>query len=156
MITLIAAINHNNLLGKDNTMPWYVKEDLQHFKQATLHKDVLMGRKTYESLPVHLNDRNLFVLTNQTRLSNLHENVTIIHDLKTFINKYIKTSNELMVAGGASIYEQVLPYADRLVLSLIDDHQHGDAYFPTFSSEEFMVRQVIEHPTFIVKEYTRK
>jgi dihydrofolate reductase len=155
MITLIAAINHNNLLGKDNDMPWHVPEDLNHFKAETLHKVVLMGRKTYQSLPGVLKNRKIYVLTASDTLDNIQEDVTIIHDLEAFITKFIGVPKELMVAGGASIYKQVLPYADKIVLSLIDDYQHGDVYFPTFTEEEFKLENTIINDTFTVKEYKR-
>lgn len=154
MITLIAAVNKNMLLGKDNTMPWHVKEDLQYFKKQTLHKDVLMGRKTYESLPGHLKDRTLYVLTKQEDYELLVDNVHVIHDIEPFIARFKGSEQELMVAGGGSIYEQFIRVADRILLSIIDDDQHGDVYFPEIPNN-FKLNSIQNKGTFIVREYVR-
>lgn len=155
MITLIAAVNHNNLLGKDNSMPWHVPEDLAHFKEKTIHKAVLMGRKTYDSLPKVLADRTIYVLSTQPSLSKMADNVILIHELDTLVEKYRSSEEELMVAGGATIYKQTLPYASKIILSYIDDHQDGDVYFPQFSTDEFKLKQTIQKETFTIKEYKR-
>lgn len=153
MITLIAAVNHNNLLGKDNSMPWHVAEDLAHFKEETLHKAVLMGRKTFDSLPKVLPDRTIYVLSSQASLDKMADNVILIHQIGPILTKYQNSSEELMVAGGASIYKQALPYCQKITLSLIDDYQHGDVYFPEFSKDKFKLEKTIYKDTFIIKEY---
>jgi dihydrofolate reductase len=153
MITLIAAVNHNNLLGKDNSMPWHVAEDLAHFKAKTLHKAVLMGRKTFDSLPKVLPDRTIYVLSSQASLDKMADNVILIHQIEPILAKYQHSSEELMVAGGASIYQQALPYCQKIILSLIDDYQHGDVYFPEFSKDEFKLEKTIYKDTFTIKEY---
>jgi dihydrofolate reductase len=85
MITLIAAVNHNMLLGKDNKMPWHIKEDLVFFKEQTINKTVLMGRKTFESIKGVLPNRTIYVLTSQTTLSKQTDRVHLIHDVKPLI-----------------------------------------------------------------------
>lgn len=155
MITLIAAINHNNLLGKDNTMPWYVPADLVHFKEQTLHKAVLMGRRTFDSLPIVLKDRTIYVLSTQKKLSKTADNVVLIHEIQSLIETYKSSKEELMVAGGATLYKQMLPYAHKIILSFIDDYQQGDVYFPQFSKEEFKLEKTIIKETFTIKEYKR-
>lgn len=155
MITLIAAINHNNLLGKDNDMPWHVPEDLKHFKRETLNKAVLMGRKTYDSIPSVLKNRTIYVLTTQECLSKMASNVFIIHELEPLLDDFKDSQEELMVAGGASIFKQTLPFADKIILSLIDDNQQGDVYFPEFSLDEFKLTKTTNMETFTIKEYLR-
>ena len=155
MITLIAAVNHNMLLGKDNNMPWHVKEDLQFFKQQTLHKYVLMGRKTFESLPSVLKDRTIYLLTNNKDYQVIASNVHLIFDINQLIERFKQSKDTLMVAGGGEIYKQMMPYAQTILLSKIDDHQHGDVYFPSIDLKVFKKTKTIEFEQFSVEEYQR-
>jgi dihydrofolate reductase len=156
MITLIAAVNHNMLLGKDNKMPWHIKEDLVFFKEQTINKTVLMGRKTFESIKGVLPNRTIYVLTSQTTLSKQTDRVHLIHDVKPLIEQFKQSTQELMVAGGGMVYRLLMPYANRILLSVIDDDQHGDVYFPTIDMTVFYEYQRIDYDTFEVIEYRRK
>lgn len=155
MITLIAAVNHNMLLGKDNNMPWHVKEDLQFFKQQTLHKHVLMGRKTFESLPSVLKDRTIYLLTTNKDFQVIASNVHLVFDINQLIERFKQSKDTLMVAGGGEIYKQMMPYAQTILLSKIDDHQHGDVYFPSIDLKVFKKTKTIEFEQFSVEEYQR-
>lgn len=155
MITLIAAVNHNMLLGKDNKIPWHVKDDLEFFKQQTLHKTVLMGRKTFESLPIKLKDRKIFVLTNQRTYTIEDKDCTIIYDVNDVIEHFINSEEELMVAGGGMVYHLMMPYAHKIRLSVIDDYQHGDVYFPSINLSDFALVNKIDMNTFTALEYQR-
>ncbi|NLA78517.1 MAG: dihydrofolate reductase [Erysipelothrix sp.] len=154
MITLIAAVNHNMLLGKDNDLPWHVKEDLQHFKAQTLHKSVLMGRKTFESLPTSLKDRTIYVLTNQLNYEVKLADVHVIHDVSALIAQYQDGKEELMVAGGGVVFELMMPYTSKILLSIIDDNQHGDVYFPQIPAD-FHLNAIQNMGTFVLREYRR-
>lgn len=156
MITLIAAVNHNMLLGKDNKMPWHIKEDLLFFKEQTINKTVLMGRKTFESIKGILPDRTIYVLTSQTSLSKQSDRVHLISDVNPLIEQFKQSNQELMVAGGGMVYRLLMPHAERIILSVIDDHQHGDVYFPTINVTEFYEYQRLKFDTFDVIEYRRK
>jgi|SRR5690554_3958787 len=155
MITLIAAVNHNFLLGKDNNIPWHVQGDLAYFKEQTMHKTLLMGRKTYESLPKKLKGRKIFVLTKQRNYRVEDEDVSVIHDVSDLIKTYKQSDKELMVAGGGLIYELMMPFADKLLLSIIDDHQQGDVYFPAIDPSQFECVDEINKESFVVLEYKR-
>lgn len=155
MITLIGAVNHNMLLGKDNKIPWHVKDDLMFFKQQTLFKTVLMGRKTFESLPKKLKDRKIFVLTNQRTYTIEDKDCTVIFDINDVIEQFKDSDKELMVAGGGMVYELMMPHAHKILLSVIDDYQHGDVYFPTINPDDFALINKTEMDTFTVLEYQR-
>lgn len=156
MITLIAAVNHHMLLGKDKNIPWHVPEDLMFFKKQTMNKTLLMGRKTFESLPKKLEGRKIFVLTNQHNYRIEDEDCAVIFDVNDLIMEYDLSNEELMVAGGGSIYQLMLPYADKIILSVIDDYQHGDVYFPIIKPNEFEKINRIDFETFYVLEYQRR
>jgi dihydrofolate reductase len=134
MINLICAMDNNNIIGKDNEMPWHLPKDLAHFKETTDGHIVVMGSKTYDSIGRDLPNRKNFVLTRRPKVfyelypeSNaLAGNIT---DLNHLIHIYWK-NEEIFVIGGANVYEQFLPYADRLYLTRIDASFEGDTYFP--------------------------
>lgn len=136
-IALIAAMAANRVIGYGNKMPWHLPADLRHFKQLTMAKPVIMGRKTFESignkpLPMRV---NIVV----SRDPNYQPNgVVIARDL----NQALKiaeghAAEEIMIMGGASIYEQALPIADRLYLTFIQLNVPGDAYFPDLSKHRW-------------------
>lgn len=142
-ITLIAAIGKNNELGKDNKLLWHLKEDLNFFKEQTIGKEVILGRKTLESLPKLLPKRKHLVLTHQ----NLEENeqLQVFHSIEE-LQKYLQDKDEeVVVIGGAKIYQEFLPKANKLILTEIDDSKDADAFFPTFNKEEWQKELLCTH-----------
>lgn len=131
MISLIVAFDRQQVIGIDNRLPWYYKEDLKYFKEMTMGHDLLMGRQTFESILSYQNqplpNRHHYVLT-QTKNYDF-ETVTVLSDWKSFIRQYPK-QKELFIIGGQSVYEQLLSYADRLYITHIDRSFKGDTYFP--------------------------
>lgn len=122
-ITFILAMDENNLIGKDNDLPWKLPADLKYFKAQTLNKSVLMGRKTCESLPFVLPKRKNIVLTRNINF--YRQGFDIIHKLDS-----IKDFNEeLMVIGGGLIYKLLMPYASKLLITRIHHQFEGDTYF---------------------------
>ena len=129
-IALIAAMAANRVIGDGNKMPWHLPADLRHFKKLTLGKPVIMGRKTFESigskpLPMRV---NIVV----SRDPNFRANgVVIARDLQQALDLAMPhAAEEIMIMGGASIYEQALAIADRLYLTFIQLNVNGDAHFP--------------------------
>ena len=121
-LTLIAAMDEQGLIGKDNQLPWHISADLKFFKQQTLGKPVLMGRKTCESLPFPLPGRRNLVLTRNPAFSlDGFETINQLEGLE---------EDEVMVIGGSTIYEWLLPRADRLILTRIKHQFEGDTWFP--------------------------
>lgn len=124
MINSIIAVSKNGVIGRDNTLPWpHDKEDMRWFQLNTTNQTILMGRKTWESLPLKpLPKRENIVCTS----SNI-EGVETIKDLKKFIKNW-PVNQELYIIGGKSIYEQTLDYVDNLILTKINGNYDGDAY----------------------------
>ena len=137
-ISLIAAIGPNNELGKDNHLLYHISEDLKFFKKETTGKKIILGRKTLESLPGLLPNRKHLVLTHQDLPEN--ENLIVFHNIEDLLKYINNLDEEVMVIGGAEIYKQFLPYANKLILTEISSSPkelEADAYFPTFDKKEW-------------------
>ncbi len=133
-INIIAAIGKNNELGKDNQLIWKIPEDLKFFKQKTMGYDIIMGRKTFESLPKLLNGRKHIVLT---RNPEIIPEVAVYDNIEELIKKYEK--KECFVIGGESIYRQFLKYAKKIYLTQIAaECNDADTYFPNLNEEDFI------------------
>jgi len=129
IISLIAAMANNRVIGKDNQMPWHLPADLGHFKAVTLGKPVIMGRKTYESIGRPLpGRRNIIISRNSDYTVEGCETAVSLEDAM----KMVKKVEELMIIGGGHLYSQAMPLADRLYLTFIDLKVDGDTLFPEF------------------------
>lgn len=127
MITIIAAIANNNVLGKNNQLIWYLPADLKRFKQLTSGHMVIMGRKTFESLGKALPNRtNIIVTTNKNFKA---KDCTVVHSLTDAL-KVAKADVNPFVLGGASIYKQAMTLADVLDLTFVHHNFEGDVFFP--------------------------
>lgn len=135
MISLIAAMDKNNLIGYNNDMPWNLPNDLKHFKEVTSHHTIVMGRKTYESIGRPLPNRKNIILSCSGYKTD--EKVEVISSIDEIKN--LAKDEEIFVIGGGTIYEQVIPYADRLYITRIDAEFTGDTYFPQFSENDWKV-----------------
>ncbi|AGX45352.1 dihydrofolate reductase [Clostridium saccharobutylicum] len=137
MLSIIVAIAKNNVIGKDNKLIWHISEDLKRFKSITSGKSMIMGRKTFESLPGILPNREHIILTRDKNFKVDSDKVKVVNDLDTLIEKYSNCEDEVFVIGGAEIYKQLLPYAHKLYLTKIDTDFEGDTYFPQINYDEF-------------------
>ena len=113
MLSIIAAIANNNVIGKDNGLIWHLPEDLKRFKKLTTGHTIIMGRKTFESLGRVLPNRKHIVLCKSGKLQIQNENVEIVTDIEQ-LKPYIKSKEENFVIGGASIYQLLKPYANKM------------------------------------------
>jgi len=126
-ISLIWGMDRNRLIGSQDALPWHLPADMKWFRQHTLGKPVLMGRKTYDSIGKPLPQRLNLILTRQ---ADLHINgCTVVDNLETALEA-AKSYDELMVMGGAEIYRMFLPHAKRLYITHIDQSFSGDTWFP--------------------------
>lgn len=125
-------MDRNRLIGKENALPWRLPADMAWFKQSTMGKPVLMGRKTYESIGRPLPGRTNLILTRQQGL--VIEGCRVVHSLEEALDA-VADADEVMVMGGAEIYGLLLAHADRLYITEIDAEFEGDAWFPEFSRE---------------------
>jgi len=144
MISISVAVAKNNVIGKDNKLLWHISEDLKRFKGNTSNKKMIMGRKTFESLPGILPNREHIVVTRDENFKVDSDKVTIVHDLNSLLEKYSKCEDEIFVIGGAEIYKQLLPYTQKIYLTKIDETFEGDTYFPEINYDEFKTDYVSE------------
>ena len=156
MNTIIVACDQNNLIGKKGTingMPWQNKEDLKHYRNTTLNHTMLMGRTTFEAIGKPLKKRKTIIVSRNFTYD--HEDVTIRNDLVEVLKEYREKEEELFICGGASIYQQALPYVDKMLISRIPGDYVGDAYFPAIP-DEFELAEVQPFETFNLEIYRRK
>ena len=146
MIVIVAALGQQGQIGLDGGIPWRVPEDLKHFRQLTLDKTIVVGRKTYESMP-KLDRRRVIVVTSGDEI----EGVETVKDPLGAI----KIAPDLIVCGGAKVYEAFLPVADRMVLSRIGYAGAADTYFPIFDPKDWVaVTKVLDG--FMLEQYSRR
>lgn len=129
-IALIAAMGENRVIGVDNRMPWHLPKDLQRFRRITMGKPILMGRKTHEAIGKPLPGRENIVLSSDTNYR--AEACTLVHSVAEALAA-ARDAPELMVIGGAALYREFLPSADRLYLTMIHQAFGGDTFFPEFN-----------------------
>jgi dihydrofolate reductase len=135
VLTLIAAVARNGVIGIDNRLPWHLPADLQHFKALTLGQTVIMGRKTWESLPARfrpLPGRRNIVLTRDEQY--LAAGATVANSLAAAL---AAATGEAFVIGGAELYAAALPIADCLQLTEIDADFAGDSHFPVIDPAQW-------------------
>ena len=134
-VSIVVSIGKNGVIGRLDKLMWPIPEDLKRFKQLTMGHPVIMGRKTFEpillSLGKPLPGRTNIVITRHKNYK--PSGVLVTHSLKEALDKAKEINKEeIFIGGGAQIYEQALPFVDKLYLTLIDDEKEGDAYFPEY------------------------
>ncbi|QQG46166.1 MAG: type 3 dihydrofolate reductase [Candidatus Niyogibacteria bacterium] len=133
-ISLIAAVSKNGVIGKTNSLPWHLPADLKRFKEVTMGKPIIMGRKTYASIGRPLPGRKNIILTSDENFT--AEGCVIVHSKEDAL-KEVGDVEEAMVIGGGMTYEQFLPVASRIYLTEVDAGIEGDIYFPKFDRNEW-------------------
>ena len=136
-LSIVVAMDENRLIGKDNKLPWHLPADLAYFKKITTGKSIVMGRKTYDSIGRPLpNRRNIVISRNSKTLITGCEVLTSIDEVLSTT----KDEDEVMIIGGASLCEQLLPQVSRLYITKIEGKFNGDVYFPEYDKSDW--RQV--------------
>jgi dihydrofolate reductase len=130
-ISIIVACARHGVIGRNNELPWHLPEDLAHFKQTTLGKPVIMGRKTFDSIVARLGKplpgrRNIVITRNRQWH---YTGVEVAHDLESAV-ALCTLEPDIFIIGGAELYQQAMRLADRLVVTEIALETEGDAYFP--------------------------
>ncbi|MGU5653897.1 type 3 dihydrofolate reductase [Aeromonas allosaccharophila] len=144
-ISMIAAMAHDRVIGKDNQMPWHLPADLAHFKRVTLGKPVLMGRKTFESIGRPLPGRRNLVISRNPGYQ--AEGIEVVGSVEAALALLTGSAvEELMVIGGGHLYAEMLPSADRLYLTQIDLAVEGDTRFPAFDDGQWQRIDCESHP----------
>lgn len=126
-ISLIVAVSSNHVIGKNNTLPWHLPEDLKRFRALTTGHCIIMGRKTYESLGRLLPDRTTVIVTRNPNFQ--VEGAIVVHSLADAV-EVCENDTEAFIIGGAELYQQGLQYAHKLYLTQVDATVEGDAFFP--------------------------
>ena len=139
--SLIVAATENGVIGKDNDMPWKISSDLRYFKNITMNKPIIMGRKTFQSIGKPLPGRVNIVITRDTSFA--VDGVITAHSVEMAIDvaksiAEVKGLKEIMIIGGAQIYALCLPEADRLYLTRIHAEIEGDAHFPDLDAKDWL------------------
>ncbi|MCL2801353.1 MAG: dihydrofolate reductase [Treponema sp.] len=178
-IILIAAMAENQVIGKDNAMPWSIKGNLAHFKETTIGWPCIMGRKTWDSLPVkplpgRLNiiiSKNKNFTTEYTEFHGedsafgrktpcnskqlqLQSSVVILSSLNAAIES-CANYEKVFICGGESIYTQAMPYANKIILTLIPGNYDGDTYFPKID-ESWKKTDTVNYENFSIITYTKE
>lgn len=150
MITIVAAMDVNGVIGVKGKLPWHLPQELAHFKAMTTGHTVVMGRKTFESIGKPLPQRRNIVLTTQ---SVTLPDVETLHSVEEVFR--LSEHEDVMIIGGSEVYELFLPHADVMVLSVIDGVYEGDARFPMIT-EEWVKLHTLPKEGFSVDFYTRR
>ncbi len=139
IVSAIAAYSKNRVIGIENQLPWHLPADMRYFMRTTKGHHVLMGRKTYESMGVPLKNRTNIVVTSNPYY--VGSGLVVVHSIKEGIDFARNNGEEeLFIIGGAEIYKQSLPLLDKLYVTEIDlEVSGGDAFFPAFSRDEWML-----------------
>ena len=133
-LTIIAAVSINNIIGNKNKLIWKLSNDLKRFKNLTTNHSVIMGRKTFESLPNPLPDRDNIVITRDTNYSK--PNIQVCSSIEDAIN-LTKTDTQPFIIGGGQIYTQTINIVDKIELTRVHEEFDGDAYFPEIPLDIF-------------------
>jgi len=132
-ISIVAAMDLNAIIGKNGGLPWYLPEDLAHFRELTLNQIVIMGRKTFDSIGRPLKDRINVVMTRDLKWA--HSDVIVCHSIYDVLESFQEP--ELFIIGGTQIFATFLEVANKIYLTEIDDVFDGDTYFPKVQWEQW-------------------
>lgn len=160
VLHLIVACTRSGVIGKDGKLPWHLPEDLKHFKETTLGKPVIMGRKTWESLPRALPGRLNIVITRQSGYA--AEGATVVASIDEAL-EVVKAYEDAFIIGGAEVYRQAMDRVTVAHITLVEIDIDGDAYFDGFNEADWMLEKATSYPAtgsrpwgFSIRRYTRE
>ncbi|MDD6466706.1 MAG: dihydrofolate reductase [Erysipelotrichaceae bacterium] len=156
MLALIVAMDPNQGIGIRSFLPWRIKEDLQLFKRTTEHHTIVMGETTFLGLPKPLPNRHTIVISRNPDLKFDHLDVSVEHDLYALFDRFQHSEEVVYICGGASIYQQALPYVQKLCISHVKKNYEVDTWFPPINWSMFEMVKEVEYDEFIYREYLRK
>ncbi len=152
IISAIVATAKNNVIGNDNDIPWYLPADLKYFKKTTLHRHIIMGRNTYESIGKPLPKRTNIIMTRNPFF--IATGCLTVHSFEEALD-LAKSHNEeeVFIIGGGKIYELALPFLDKIYLTSVDAEVEGTVHFPTLAPEEWKLVSEDAHQADEKNEY---
>lgn len=139
MLSIIVAVAQNDIIGGDNKLLWHISNDLKRFKEITSGHTMIMGRKTFESLPGVLPNRHHIIITRDKNYTIDNPNVEVIHSIEEVIHRFNSTSDEAFIIGGGEIYKQLIHNVDKIYLTKIFKDFEGDTKFPTINFNDWTV-----------------
>jgi dihydrofolate reductase len=146
IVSLIAAMADNRVIGREGGIPWDLPEDRARFRTLTMGHPVVMGRRTYESLPRHLDGRTVIVVTRNRRNERTGCLAAVSLDEALMLARYAGGSGEAFICGGEELYREALPIADRIYLTIVHTAAEGDVYFPELPPADFTETAREEYP----------
>lgn len=138
MLSMIVAVAQNNVIGGDNKLLWHISNDLKRFKEITSGHTMIMGRKTFESLPGVLPNRHHIIITKDKSYTVDNQSVEVIHTLEEIIHRFSSPSEEAFIIGGGEIYKQFIHSVDKIYLTKVLKDFEGDTKFPTINLNEWV------------------
>lgn len=153
-VTMVAAVAENGVIGGDADMLWHIPEDFAHFKATTIGQTLIMGRTTHEGIGRPLPGRTTIVLTRDPAWS--AEGVLVAHSIEEALALADTLPGEVMIGGGAAVYEAAMPYADVQVLSEIPLAPEGDAHYPAFDTDEWVEEAREPREGFVIVWWRRR
>lgn len=140
MFSIIVAVAENHAIGCQNKLLWHISEDLKRFKEITTGHTIIMGRKTFESLPKVLPNRQHIVITKNTDFKIDDSSVKVIHSIDEILS-LAKEPQEYFIIGGEEIYKQFLPFANKIYLTSVHKDFQADAFFPKINESEWTIME---------------
>jgi dihydrofolate reductase len=156
MISLIVAMSRNRVIGKQGELPWHLPEDLQHFKKITEGHTVIMGRKTYESIPAKYRPLPHRVNIVISRTMGVQDSITVVRSVEDAIRKGKERGKDVFIIGGGTIYQQALPFVETMYISFVDKEIEGDTYFPAYDESAWETIHRKSFKKFTLHTLTRK
>jgi dihydrofolate reductase len=142
LVSLIAAVAENGVIGRGGKLPWRLSADLKRFKALTMGHPIIMGRRTWDSIGRPLPGRTSIVVTRQTRWTTPHADVKVVHDIADALQAAASApggDREAFIIGGGELYSAALPHANRLYLTRVLSAVEGDATFPPYNVSEWQL-----------------
>lgn len=138
MYSYVIAVGENNEMGLNNKLPWRIPNDVKYFRAVTEFHTMIMGRKTFESLPRVLPNRHHIVLTRDKEYTYKHKDVTVVHSLNDLF-AITSSHDEYFVIGGSQIFDLLLPYTERIYLTVVHGTFEADTYFTQLDMDDWII-----------------
>lgn len=158
-LNLIVAMTNNRVIGLDNTLPWRIPEEMKNFKELTTGNVVIMGRKTYESIPEKYrplpNRDNVVISSQMSTNSSNYNGIVVASTLQEAVEKAKTFNKEMFIMGGAQLYKTALPLVDKMYISIVKEDYKGNVYFPEINISEWNVQKLKSSNDFDLWLYKR-
>jgi dihydrofolate reductase len=156
-MTIISAMTGDRVIGRDNDMPWRIRDEFAHFKRSTMGGTLIVGRATWDSMGGRpLKGRKMIVLSRSLKAADVAEDVRVCRTMDEAVEEAEKDGGEVFFAGGVAVYEEGLKRARRMLLSIVKGIYEGDTYFPAWDPQAWDLVREEPHDEWTLQEYGRK